>query len=101
MRVPAAKSVLVTSLAERAKAKGVAGDWAARATAAYNAKVLPALDAQMALLTSLQGKATHDAGVRSPNGDDHEKLTSDTSAPAGRSWTPAPKRAHDRSLKAR
>src|SRR5690348_16306506 len=70
MRAPAEKSVLVTSLAERAKAKGVAGDWAARASAAYTAKVLPALDAQMALLTELQGKAKHDAGVwRLPDGE--------------------------------
>ncbi len=63
MRVAADKSVLVTSLAERAKAKGIVGDWAARASAAYDAKVLPGLDAQMALLANLQRKATHDAGV--------------------------------------
>ena len=70
MRVAPDKSVLVTSLADRARAKGIAGDWAGRATAAYNAKVLPALDAQMALLTGLQGKATHDAGVwRLPDGE--------------------------------
>ena len=70
MRVAADKSVLVTALAERAKAKGIVGDWAARASAAYDAKVLPGLDAQMALLIKLQNKATRDAGVwRLPDGE--------------------------------
>jgi len=62
LRQPADKSTLVTSLANRAKAKGIAGDWAAQATAIYDGKVVPALDRQMALLESLKPKATHDAG---------------------------------------
>ncbi len=64
------QSSLIASLADRARAKGVAGDWAARATAVYSARVLPALERQMALLESLKGKAVHDAGVwRLPGGE--------------------------------
>ena len=69
LHAPAASSTLVTSLADRAKAKGIAGDWAGAASAAYNAKVLPALERQMALLAGLKGRAVHDAGVwRLPDG---------------------------------
>ena len=70
LRAPADKSTLVTSLADRAKAKGIAGDWMAQATAAYEGKVIPALDRQMALLESLKAKAVHDAGCwRLPDGE--------------------------------
>jgi uncharacterized protein (DUF885 family) len=70
LRAPADKSTLVTSLANRAKAKGVAGDWMARATAVYDARVVPALDRQMALLQSLKPKAVHEAGCwRLPDGE--------------------------------
>ena len=70
LHAPADKSSLVSSVADRAKAKGVAGDWAAQASAVYEAKVLPALERQMALLESLKGKAVHDAGVwRLPDGE--------------------------------
>jgi uncharacterized protein (DUF885 family) len=53
---------LVTSLEERAKAKGL-GDYAPQATAIVEGKVFPALDRQLAALKALQAKATHDAGV--------------------------------------
>jgi uncharacterized protein (DUF885 family) len=70
LHAPADTSTLVNSLADRAKAKGIDGDWRAQATAVYEAKVLPALDRQMALLQGLQPKAVHDAGVwRLPDGD--------------------------------
>jgi uncharacterized protein (DUF885 family) len=70
LHAPADQSTLVSSLVDRAKAKGVAGDWAGQATRLYEQKVLPALDRQMALMTSLQPKATHDAGVwRLPDGE--------------------------------
>ncbi|MGU3315105.1 DUF885 domain-containing protein [Sphingomonas sp. M6A6_1c] len=70
LRQPAASSTLVTSLATRAQAKGIVGDWQARASAIYDKKVVPALDRQMALLTTLRAKAVHDAGVwRLPDGD--------------------------------
>jgi uncharacterized protein (DUF885 family) len=65
-----AKNSLVTALTDRARAKGIAGDWAAQASAALTAKVFPALDRQMALLNELLPKATHDAGVwRLPDGE--------------------------------
>jgi len=61
---------LVTSLARRAKDKGIAGDWSARAITLCKAEVLPALDNQIAVLTALRRRATHDAGVwKLPNGD--------------------------------
>jgi len=70
LRQPAAESTLVTSLATRARAKGIAGDWRARATAVYDARVIPALDRQMALLAAVRPKAVHDAGVwRLPDGE--------------------------------
>jgi len=70
LRQPADKSTLVSSLANRARAKGIAGDWAAQATAVYDGKVVPALDRQMALLESLKPNANHDAGCwKLPDGD--------------------------------
>nr|WP_309088860.1 DUF885 family protein [Phenylobacterium sp.] len=70
LRQPADKSTLVTSLATKAKAKGLSGDWQAAAAKVYEGKVVPALDRQMALLESLKPKATHDAGVwRLPDGE--------------------------------
>jgi uncharacterized protein (DUF885 family) len=72
LHAPADKSTLVSSLVDRAKAKGIAGDWGRQATSVYDQKVLPALDRQMALMTSLRPKATHDAGVwKLPHGDEY------------------------------
>jgi len=63
-------SVLVQSLARRAKAKGLAGDYAAAATKIYQDKVQPALNRQADLIASLQPKAVHDAGIwRVPDGE--------------------------------
>jgi uncharacterized protein (DUF885 family) len=70
LRAPADQSSLVTSLVSRAAAKGIAGDWARQAAAVYQARVIPALDRQMALMQSLLPRAKHDAGVwRLPDGD--------------------------------
>lgn len=70
LHAPTDRSTLVSSLADRAKAKGIEGDWRGRAGAIYEQTVLPALERQMALLTALQAKATHDAGVwRLPDGE--------------------------------
>jgi uncharacterized protein (DUF885 family) len=70
LHASADKSTLVSSLADRARTKGIAGDWAARAAAIYEREVLPALERQMALLTELQPRAVHDAGVwRLPDGE--------------------------------
>lgn len=65
-----AKAPLVVALVDRAKEKGIAGDWAGQAGALYSQQVLPALHRQAALLQELQFKATHDAGVwRLPDGE--------------------------------
>ncbi len=70
--VPADKSNLVTSLARRAKAAGIDGDWAAGATKIHEGQVRPALDRQIALLQGLRAKAPHDAGVwRLPKGGEY------------------------------
>jgi uncharacterized protein (DUF885 family) len=64
------KSVLVTSLVERARAKGIAGDWLAEASAVYLERVSPALQRQSDLMAGLLPKSTHEAGVwRLPDGE--------------------------------
>ncbi|MGH8258563.1 MAG: DUF885 domain-containing protein [Steroidobacteraceae bacterium] len=61
---------LVTSLARRARERGIAGDWAARATKVCESAVAPALARQIEVLEGLHAKATHDAGVwKLPDGD--------------------------------
>lgn len=67
---PADKANLVQSLARRAHDAGIAGDWQARASAIYTARIQPALDRQVALLDSLLPHAVHSAGVaRLPHGE--------------------------------
>ena len=60
---PAASAPLVQSLVRRAKDKGLAGDWNARASAIYADKVLPALERQAALMGELKARATHASGA--------------------------------------
>lgn len=60
---PAAGSGLVQSLVTRAKAAGLPGDWAAKATAIVEREVYPALDRQRALVTKLRAGARDDARV--------------------------------------
>ena len=68
---PADKANLVQSLVRRAKDKGLAGDWDARATQIYTHVVQPALTRQIALFEDLAPKSVHDAGVkRLPRGDE-------------------------------
>ncbi|MBW8813169.1 MAG: DUF885 family protein [Caulobacterales bacterium] len=70
MHVAPDKSVLVSALADRARAKGIAGDWRGRASGLYAQKVAPALERQMALVQELLPRATHDAGVwKLPDGE--------------------------------
>ncbi|HRD46940.1 MAG TPA: DUF885 family protein, partial [Caulobacter sp.] len=70
LSVEADASPLVTSVARRAKEKGVEGDYAAEAAKLYREKVRPALERQQALLTEWRTKAVHDAGVwRLPKGE--------------------------------
>jgi uncharacterized protein (DUF885 family) len=61
--VPAASSVMATSVAKRAQKANIAGDYAGPATKIVSDKVYPALDRQIALVKDMQARATHDAGV--------------------------------------
>ncbi len=66
---PAANTLLVASLARRAKAAGLGDSYAAQAEKIVAGEVFPALDRHIATVTDLRGKATHDAGVwRLPDG---------------------------------
>ena len=70
LRAPADKSSLVSSLATRAAAKGIAGDWQKRATAIYESRVVPAIGRQIALMEGLLPKASPVPGVwRLPDGE--------------------------------
>jgi uncharacterized protein (DUF885 family) len=60
---PAAESRLVTSLARRAKEKGLSGNWTARAEAIVVRSVHPALERQIAALVQIHRKADHIAGI--------------------------------------
>lgn len=70
LAVPAAQSRFVTSVAGRAKAKGIAGDYAGLATRIVQTEIYPALAAQREVLKACAAKATHDAGVwKLPDGE--------------------------------
>jgi uncharacterized protein (DUF885 family) len=62
-RTSADKSLLVTSIAKRAKDKGLGDGYAARAAAIYNDKIGPALDRQIDETKKLRAGATHNAGL--------------------------------------
>jgi uncharacterized protein (DUF885 family) len=72
LRAPAAESSsMVTSLAGRAKAKGIAGDFTARAAKIIAGQVYPAVDRQIALLERLRGTTPVGDGFwRLPKGDE-------------------------------
>jgi uncharacterized protein (DUF885 family) len=64
------------SLANRAKAKKIAGDWQAQAAKLVSEKVYPALDRQIALVKQMQKGARHDAGVWAlPKGGDYYRAS--------------------------
>jgi uncharacterized protein (DUF885 family) len=62
-RTNADEARVVSSLARRAKEKGLADTYAANATKIYNGKIAPALDRQIAETKKLRATATHHAGV--------------------------------------
>jgi uncharacterized protein (DUF885 family) len=69
---PTAQTTLVASLVRRTGEKNLPGDWGTRAAGIVDAKIFPALDRQIGLLTGWQANATHDAGVwRLPMGDEY------------------------------
>lgn len=63
LRVPADAATVVTSIAQRAKEKGLGDHYAAEAARRYTESVLPALDRQIAAVRAVRPSATHDAGV--------------------------------------
>ena len=69
-KTPVDKQKLLTSLAERTKKLGIAGEWQARAGKLLNAEIYPALDRQIAALGKAGIKASDVAGVhRLPEGE--------------------------------
>jgi len=67
---PADKVILTASLARKAAAAKLEGDWAARALKIVEAEVYPALDRQIAAMQAVRAKARPDTGVWAlPGGD--------------------------------
>ena len=72
LRKPAAgDSDMVQSIVRRTKAKGIGGDWTARATKIVEQQVYPALDRQMAAIRKLKPTTKPgDGATRLPRGDE-------------------------------
>lgn len=67
---PAESSTIVASLVDRANAKGIAGDWRARASRILAAQVYPALDRQIAVMIALRATTPPGDGAwRLPGGE--------------------------------
>ena len=65
-----AESPLTASVVRRTREKNIPGDYAQAASRVVQDKIYPALERQIAFVTGMQKKATHDAGVwRLPDGD--------------------------------
>ena len=68
--VPAAQNTLVESIVRRTAEKGIAGDWAKRATAIVKGQIYPALDRQIALMERLKPTSkAGDGAWRLPDGE--------------------------------
>lgn len=68
--VPAAQQPLVASLARRARAAGIAGDWQGRCTKLVETQLYPAVERQIAGFAKATAQAPATAGVqRLPQGD--------------------------------
>lgn len=69
-------SPLVTSVAGRAREKGIGGDYAGQAARLYSERVVPALNRQIALMNDIRPRAVHDAGAwRLPDGEAYYALS--------------------------
>jgi len=62
-RVPADKSLLVTSIARRAMEKGLSPSFAQNAERIYADKIRPALERQILAVTALRARANHDSSL--------------------------------------
>ena len=72
---PGAKSSMTQSLVSRTAAKGIAGDWGARAARIIDGSLAKALDGQLASIADQRPRATHDPGMRSrPGGEAYYPL---------------------------
>jgi uncharacterized protein (DUF885 family) len=72
LATPAATSPLTQSVVDRARAKGLTGDWGAQVERLVNERVYPALAAQNAVLKAAQPNAVHEASVRRlPQGEQY------------------------------
>jgi uncharacterized protein (DUF885 family) len=70
-----AQAGLVQSLTKRADAKGIAGDWSARAARIVDGPLAAALEKQIEAVTRQRSRATHEAGVRGrPGGEAYYPL---------------------------
>jgi len=64
------KSSLTASVVRRTKEKKIPGDYAQQASRVVKDQIYPALERQIAIVTEMQKRATHDAGVwRLPEGE--------------------------------
>lgn len=63
LAIAAGESRFVASVAGRAKAKGIAGDYSAMATRIVESEIYPALNRQREILRANAARAVHDAGV--------------------------------------
>ncbi len=68
--VPAGESNMVRSIVSRTADKGIAGDWAARATAIVDKEIYPALDRQIALMEKLRPTTRRGDGAQRLTGGD-------------------------------
>lgn len=72
LATPAATSPLTQSIVDRARAKGLIGDWGAQVERLVTERVYPALAAQNAVLKAAQPNAVHEASVRRlPQGEQY------------------------------
>lgn len=75
LRKPAGDARVVQSLAKRAAAKGLGDEWGVKAAAIYDARVLPALEAQLAAVKAVRPRATAQAGIGSrPRGEEFYRV---------------------------
>ena len=67
---PAGATILVTSLARKAKAANLAGGWEGRATKIVSGEIFPALDRQIAAMQAVRAQSRPDVGAWSlPHGE--------------------------------
>jgi uncharacterized protein (DUF885 family) len=72
---PIDQAVLVTSIARRAREKGLEAQYGDRAATLYTDKIIPALARQIAYLKELRLSAVHNAGIGSrPKGADFYRI---------------------------